>query len=317
MYAAAAANPITWTEVMRLTNAGVLTLAQAGSLLGLGTTPALTGAALRLSNAAILAAVRNFANTADVNLLGVSTAGSDYAQVAPAQSLTLGLSAPAVGATTGFPYLPAIAGVPTGVPTAIAGYAPVAVDSTDNRLYFYSGAAWQAMFPTPGAATGVLNQQPIGADITNTAVETDLYRFTIPANTVTTGRALRFRLMGDFLKNSAGATTTWRIKLGATVLFLNTPTEADNAVRRARWVEVYIHQYGIGTQLTWYRHYSTEGTALTFGAVVQDNVAAPMGGAVYSTEDMTVAKDFAITIQFSAANANLAIKRVEAMLFLE
>jgi hypothetical protein len=141
MYAAAAANPINWSELMRLNSTGVLS---GPSALSLGTVPALSGS-VRVPHATDIAG-RNSGNTADTNVLRWGTATNDVLSVLPGgQSLTLGLSAPAVGATTGFPYLPAIAGVPTGVPTAIAGYAPVAVDSTDSRLYFYSGAVWQAL----------------------------------------------------------------------------------------------------------------------------------------------------------------------------
>ena len=48
-------------------------------------------------------------------------------------------------ATTGFTYLPSCAGLPTGVPTAITGKIPVVIDSTNNKMYIYSGGAWVAL----------------------------------------------------------------------------------------------------------------------------------------------------------------------------
>ena len=61
--------------------------------------------------------------------------------------LGAGGAALATTATTGFMYVPTCAGVPTGVPTAITGYAAIVVDSTDNRLYFYSSGAWRNAGP--------------------------------------------------------------------------------------------------------------------------------------------------------------------------
>jgi hypothetical protein len=48
-------------------------------------------------------------------------------------------------ATDGFPYFPMCAGVPTGTPTAIGGMAPVVIDSTNNKMYFYSGGSWRIL----------------------------------------------------------------------------------------------------------------------------------------------------------------------------
>jgi hypothetical protein len=254
LWSSAAANPITnWLELMRLTPLAVP--APAGALgvsqLSLGVTPALTGQ-VRFSapGAAPLAAARNFANTADVNLLGVSTTGSDYAQIAASQSLTLGLSAPAVGATTGFPYLPAIAGVPTGVPTAITGYAPAVVDSTDSRLYFYSGGAWQN-------TTNVVfvDQQTVTTDNVNTTTDFTLYTVSIPQNTLTAGRSLLVYMWGDILNNAAGGSPALRIKLGATTLFLQSLAfTANDAVRCALWVDFRLFAIASNSQVAWVWH---------------------------------------------------------------
>jgi hypothetical protein len=50
-------------------------------------------------------------------------------------------------ATNRFLYVPTCAGVPTGTPTAKTGYAPIVVDTTNNKLYFYSGGAWRDAGP--------------------------------------------------------------------------------------------------------------------------------------------------------------------------
>jgi len=51
----------------------------------------------------------------------------------------------ATSATTGFLYVPACAGTPTGTPTAVTGKIPVVADSTNNKLYIYSGGSWVAL----------------------------------------------------------------------------------------------------------------------------------------------------------------------------
>lgn len=53
----------------------------------------------------------------------------------------------ATNATNGFLYVPGCAGTPTGTPTAYTGRVPIVVDTTNNKLYFYSGGAWRDAGP--------------------------------------------------------------------------------------------------------------------------------------------------------------------------
>jgi len=46
--------------------------------------------------------------------------------------------------TNGFFYIPASAGAPTGVPTAISGVVPMYYDTTNNKFYVYNGA-WKSV----------------------------------------------------------------------------------------------------------------------------------------------------------------------------
>jgi hypothetical protein len=57
-----------------------------------------------------------------------------------APAVMLGASAPATTATEGFPYMPSVAGAPTGVPSAQTGYSPFVYDTTNNKLWVYNGA---------------------------------------------------------------------------------------------------------------------------------------------------------------------------------
>jgi hypothetical protein len=64
-----------------------------------------------------------------------------------AGNVTIGGGALATTATNRFFYAPTCAGVPTGVPTAKTGFAPVVIDTTNHRLYFYSGGSWRNAGP--------------------------------------------------------------------------------------------------------------------------------------------------------------------------
>lgn len=53
----------------------------------------------------------------------------------------------ATNATNGFLYVSTCAGAPTGIPTTYTGRAPIVVDTTTNKLYFYSSGAWRDAGP--------------------------------------------------------------------------------------------------------------------------------------------------------------------------
>jgi len=63
-------------------------------------------------------------------------------------NVTLGRQvALATNATDGFAYIPTCAGTPTGAPTAKTGKVAMIVDTTNHRLYFYSGGSWRNAGP--------------------------------------------------------------------------------------------------------------------------------------------------------------------------
>ena len=62
-------------------------------------------------------------------------------------NVTAGGGALATTATNRFLYVPTCAGTPTGVPTTKTGFAPIVVNTTNNKLYFYSGGAWRDAGP--------------------------------------------------------------------------------------------------------------------------------------------------------------------------
>ncbi len=47
----------------------------------------------------------------------------------------------------GYLYVPAISGPPSGAPVTVTGKLPIVIDSTNNKLYFYSGGSWRDAGP--------------------------------------------------------------------------------------------------------------------------------------------------------------------------
>lgn len=81
-----------------------------------------------------------------VNAGSLQAEGSEPFRVSGNGSVVAGGGAIATTATDGFLYVPTCAGTPTGVPTAKTGYAPIVINTTNNKLYFYSGA-WRDAGP--------------------------------------------------------------------------------------------------------------------------------------------------------------------------
>jgi hypothetical protein len=67
--------------------------------------------------------------------------------ISVALNVSAGAGSLATTATDGFLYVPTCAGTPTGTPTAITGFAPLVVNTTNNKLYFYSSGVWRDAGP--------------------------------------------------------------------------------------------------------------------------------------------------------------------------
>lgn len=81
------------------------------------------------------------------SVLTLSTAAVERLRIDASGNVRVGTAALATTATDGFLYIPTCPGIPTGTPTAITGLAPIVINSTNNKLYFYSGGAWRDAGP--------------------------------------------------------------------------------------------------------------------------------------------------------------------------
>lgn len=68
------------------------------------------------------------------------------------QSVAAGSASITTNATGGFLYIPAAAGTPTGTPSAISGFVPIYLDTTNSQLWLYLGGAWKQPKTPAGAA---------------------------------------------------------------------------------------------------------------------------------------------------------------------
>lgn len=76
--------------------------------------------------------------------LRIGTGSAVSIQVETNADVRLGNTAGLVtSSTVGFPYIPSVAGTPTGVPTARTGFAPIVYDSTNHKLCVYDGG-WKS-----------------------------------------------------------------------------------------------------------------------------------------------------------------------------
>ena len=95
----------------------------------------------------IRSSVARFDAIANIPIV-LSTNNTERMRITNAGSVVAGASAAlATTATDGFLYVPTCAGTPTGTPTAITGMAPIVVDTTNNKLYFYSTGVWRDAGP--------------------------------------------------------------------------------------------------------------------------------------------------------------------------
>jgi hypothetical protein len=149
-----AGNAISFSQVMTLDASGNLLVGATSALLaasGRGNITLSTIVSFGISG------VNSGYIYSDANLLEINAVGSrsinfttnntERARIPAAGGMVVGTAALATSATDGFLYVPTCAGTPTGTPTTQTGTAPIVVDTTNNKLYFYSGGQWRDAGP--------------------------------------------------------------------------------------------------------------------------------------------------------------------------
>jgi hypothetical protein len=154
-----AGNPISFTQAMTLDASGNLlvgtttsTYATSGrNLIEVnGTSTALVAVKTSDTARGYFAASTTITELAAVGAsqpLLFTVNSAERARIPAAGGMVVGTAALATTATDGFLYVPTCAGTPTGTPTTQTGTAPIVVDTTNHKLYFYSGGTWRDAGP--------------------------------------------------------------------------------------------------------------------------------------------------------------------------
>lgn len=86
-------------------------------------------------------------NVATGDIVALVAAGTEVMRVTNSGNVVINSAAIATSATNGFLYVPSCAGTPSGTPTTYTGRVPIVVDTTNQKLYFYSGGSWRDAGP--------------------------------------------------------------------------------------------------------------------------------------------------------------------------
>lgn len=164
----------------------------------------------------------------------------------------------------------------------------------------------------------LLSVDPVENDIVNTASETDLLSYTVPANTLGTTHALRVNISCDYFNNSgANRTFILKIKYGSTTMYQDTSDVlAVLSSRRPVIIDFYFYprnvtnSQGVAGNIT----VSFTGLATTgFGDLGSDEVQVqtPFVG-VNASEDSTTSLALKVTITHSAADTNVSLRKLSS-----
>lgn len=170
-------------------------------------------------------------------------------------------------------------------------------------------------------APDILTQFVTENDINNTTAETDLLNYSVPGNTLGTGKVLRITMYGDYLNNNTAGSIRWRIYYGATEIYQDLGSSAITDANRRPWTFVgYLwarsatnSQAGAGFISLGFPGGATTGIGdiatdeiLTVDPLRTDN----------SAEDSTASKNYRVTVVLNAASTNISIRRTYAVVEL-
>ena len=245
-----------------------------------------------------------------------ATTNEERVRIAKEGNLIVGRGAIATTATNGFLYLAGSAGLPTGVPTAYAGRVPITVDTTNNKIYYYSGGDWKLLANTK--ADLVLENVDNTSDATKNAAAVTLTNKTLTTPVINAPTGIVKADVGlanvdntsDASKPVSTATqTALNLKANlASPTFTGipaapTPTTADNTTKIATTAFVKAQGYGksiISTTLSDNTNSFSTTVATTY---------AVLGKFIYlgSTDMGALTKIYAIISQDSGGTTSIRI----------
>ena len=172
-----------------------------------------------------------------------------------------------------------------------------------------SAGSWKSLVRGGPVLLSTMNP---AVDIDNSAAETDIFSYSVPAGTMTYRSALRLVLDCDYLNNSGVARfLTTRVKFGGTTwISYDDPTIASSATRRPRQLSVTVQSLdSLAVQNIFLKHEvtldSSPGTLNTGDLAVRGATTTNYVRETATNIDTTSAQTLAVTIQLSVADAGL------------
>lgn len=155
----------------------------------------------------------------------------------------------------------------------------------------------------------VLNRDVSIVDLVSSTTESTLYTFSVPGGTLSTDRALRLTLIGDYLKNDVNSLTI-RIKYGATTVLSSVLSDGEitsDASRRAIMVDFVLSAANATNAQVGSIRVSV-GAANTIAGSAAAVALTEVGASTAVAEDSTGALNLVVTGQHSASTANASFR---------
>lgn len=159
----------------------------------------------------------------------------------------------------------------------------------------------------------VLDKSTTEQEVVNTSVETSVYSFAVPGNTLGTSKTIRHTLTASYLNNSGGADNfTPRVKFGGTTIASSAPSQGSGASRRTMKFIIEINANGATNSQRavsiWFQGASAAENA--FDTALSATSAAYNGSLAL---DSTGALTFTVTVQHGTAATTISFKRYAAI----
>lgn len=150
------------------------------------------------------------------------------------------------------------------------------------------------------------------ATVASTATETSVFSYTVPGGTLSTNRALRITLIGDYLNNNSADTFTLKLKYGATTVLTAAWSTSSNANRGAVLAQFLLSAAGAtGAQVAGGWASLAEGpdnNAAGTMTVTSTTQKLLLGSQHTISEDSTADKTLEITADHANSSANLSFR---------
>ena len=190
--------------------------------------------------------------------------------------------------------------------------------TADSTTFLRGDQSWAVPSGTGSGAVTIsyselLNTDTTAVTITNSAVETTIYTYTLTANTLGTDKAVALKLFGSYRQfSSQNRQVRVRVKLGATTLMDATSANIGSNTNTGYWGgEVFLQNTGATNEQHAFMRFTFERGGTAAGASSSDvSVVDRSVGAVDTTAD----QDLVVTVQLSSANATQTFVRQGAVL---